>query len=191
MLNHRVLVVDDGDTNRKLIQLVLGRAGAQVEAAENGLQAVTRATTESFDLILMDMQMPIMDGYAATAELRARGLTIPIIALTANAMKWDEAALLGGRLLRISFEADRSRSVARHGCRGFRFQCDVTIFVGGPKVTRGSTPGPTPHRVFAELARQVGLDSADRRSRLPRRCRPFRGALAGKTPDHAPATGGR
>jgi CheY-like chemotaxis protein/HPt (histidine-containing phosphotransfer) domain-containing protein len=94
VLHHRVLVVDDGDTNRKLIQLVLGRAGAQVEAVENGLQAVSRATTESFDLILMDMQMPIMDGYTATAELRTRGVTVPIIALTANAMKWDEARCL-------------------------------------------------------------------------------------------------
>ncbi|HEX4142238.1 MAG TPA: ATP-binding protein [Pirellulales bacterium] len=90
VLNHRLLVVDDGDTNRKLVQLVLGRAGARVEAAENGQQAVARATTEPFDLILMDMQMPVMDGYTATAELRARGVTVPIIALTANAMKWDE-----------------------------------------------------------------------------------------------------
>jgi PAS domain S-box-containing protein len=90
VLNHRVLVVDDGETNRKLLRLVLGRAGAQIEQAENGRQAVARAMTESFDLILMDMQMPIMDGYAATQELRARGLTIPIIALTANAMKGDE-----------------------------------------------------------------------------------------------------
>ncbi len=90
-LKYRVLVVDDGDTNRKLICLVLGRAGAHVEQAENGRQAVLRAMAEPFDLILMDMQMPIMDGYAATQELRARGLQVPIIALTANAMKGDEA----------------------------------------------------------------------------------------------------
>jgi PAS domain S-box-containing protein len=95
VLNHRILVVDDGETNRKLIKLVLGRVGAQVETAENGQRAIDRATNESFDLILMDMQMPIMDGYAATGELRQRGLTIPIIALTANAMKWDEARCLG------------------------------------------------------------------------------------------------
>jgi signal transduction histidine kinase/CheY-like chemotaxis protein/HPt (histidine-containing phosphotransfer) domain-containing protein len=94
VLNHRVLVVDDGETNRKLIKLVLGRAGAQVETAENGKRAIERATTEHFDLILMDMQMPIVDGYAATAELRLRGVTIPIIALTANAMKWDETRCL-------------------------------------------------------------------------------------------------
>jgi PAS domain S-box-containing protein len=92
--NHRILVVDDGDTNRKLIRLVLGRAGAQVEQAENGQQAVERALAESFDLILMDMQMPVMDGYAATRKLRSRGVTIPIIALTANAMKGDDQKCL-------------------------------------------------------------------------------------------------
>jgi PAS domain S-box-containing protein len=92
--NHRVLVVDDGDTNRKLIRLVLGRAGAEVEQAENGQQAVERALAESFDVILMDMQMPVMDGYAATRKLRSRGLTIPIIALTANAMKGDDLKCL-------------------------------------------------------------------------------------------------
>ncbi|HET6327670.1 MAG TPA: PAS domain S-box protein [Planctomycetaceae bacterium] len=89
-LNHRVLVVDDGETNRKLIQFVLGRAGAKVFQAENGQQAVERALAEPFDLILMDMQMPVMDGYQATTQLRARGITAPIIALTANAMKGDE-----------------------------------------------------------------------------------------------------
>ncbi len=86
-----MLVVDDGDMNRKLIRLVLERAGAQVEQAENGKEAVERTLAEPFDLILMDMQMPVMDGYAATRELRARGVAIPIIALTANAMKGDEA----------------------------------------------------------------------------------------------------
>ncbi|HEX3870339.1 MAG TPA: PAS domain S-box protein, partial [Pirellulales bacterium] len=89
-LSCKVLVVDDGETNRKLIKLILGRAGARVEQAEDGLQAVERATTERFDVILIDMQMPIMDGYTATKELRARGVTVPIIALTANAMKGDD-----------------------------------------------------------------------------------------------------
>ena len=92
--NYRVLVVDDGDTNRKLVRLLLGRGGAHVEQAENGQQAVERALSESFDLILMDMQMPVMDGYAATRKLRSRGLTIPIIAMTANAMKGDDAKCL-------------------------------------------------------------------------------------------------
>jgi PAS domain S-box-containing protein len=89
-LDHRVLVVDDGETNRKLIRVLLERLGARITQAENGKQAVELALAEPFDLILMDMQMPIMDGYSATMELRARGLTMPIIALTANAMKGDD-----------------------------------------------------------------------------------------------------
>ncbi|HEX3726157.1 MAG TPA: response regulator, partial [Pirellulales bacterium] len=89
MLSQRVLVVDDSDTNRKLVRLVLGRAGAKIVEAENGLDALERALAEPFDVILMDMQMPVMDGYTATRELRARGATLPIIALTASAMKGD------------------------------------------------------------------------------------------------------
>jgi CheY-like chemotaxis protein len=83
------LVVDDGATNRKLIHLLLERRGAQVLTAENGEIAVRMASEHEFDVILMDMQMPVMDGYTATAELRSRGFTRPIVALTAHAMKGD------------------------------------------------------------------------------------------------------
>jgi CheY-like chemotaxis protein len=84
-----VLVVDDGDTNRKLIRLLLERGGAKVRMAENGQVAVDLAQSSTFDVILMDMQMPVMDGYTATARLRASGFAGPIIALTALAMKGD------------------------------------------------------------------------------------------------------
>jgi signal transduction histidine kinase/CheY-like chemotaxis protein len=86
----RILVVEDGDTNRKLIGLVLQKAGAQVAMAENGRIGADLAMREPFDLILMDMQMPVMDGYAATTLLRQQGLAVPIIALTAHAMKGDQ-----------------------------------------------------------------------------------------------------
>jgi PAS domain S-box-containing protein len=86
----RVLVVDDGDENRELVALVLGDLGLEVEGAENGRIGVDRALAGRFDLILMDTQMPVMDGYAATRTLRAAGCTIPIVALTANAMRGHE-----------------------------------------------------------------------------------------------------
>jgi CheY-like chemotaxis protein/HPt (histidine-containing phosphotransfer) domain-containing protein len=91
LLNCRVLVVDDSDTNRKLLRLMLRSAGAVIEHAENGEQALDCVRAKTFDVILMDMQMPVMDGYTAAAELRRRGVRMPIIALTANAMKEDAA----------------------------------------------------------------------------------------------------
>ncbi len=87
----RILVVDDGDTNRKLIRLLLERGGAKVSMADNGQVAVDLASHTPFDLILMDMQMPVLDGYTATARLRDLGFTGPIIALTAHAMSGDRA----------------------------------------------------------------------------------------------------
>lgn len=85
----RILVVDDASTNRKLIRRLLEREGAKVRVAENGQVAVAMAKQHRFDLILMDMQMPVMDGYSATYQLREQGFGGPIIALTAHAMKGD------------------------------------------------------------------------------------------------------
>jgi PAS domain S-box-containing protein len=86
----RVLVVDDGEENCELVALVLGEVGIEVESAENGQVGVTKALATPFDAILMDMQMPVMDGYTATSRLREEGLETPILALTANAMKGFE-----------------------------------------------------------------------------------------------------
>jgi PAS domain S-box-containing protein len=88
-LRGQILLVEDGADNQRLLRMQLGDAGATVTSALNGRIAVNLATTQTFDLILMDMQMPIMDGYTATRELRRRGLTLPIIALTAYAMAED------------------------------------------------------------------------------------------------------
>ena len=88
-LRGRILLVEDGADNQRLLRMQLSGAGASVVSAANGQRAVELATTQPFDLILMDMQMPVMDGYSATVELRRRGIKIPIIALTAYAMAED------------------------------------------------------------------------------------------------------
>ena len=90
----RVLIVDDGEENRELVRLVLENAGLTTVAAENGVEAVRLATAQPFDLLLMDIQMPVMDGYEASRRLRAAGLTVPIVALTADAMKGFEQKCL-------------------------------------------------------------------------------------------------
>ncbi len=88
----RVLVVDDGEENRELLQLVLEDFGLEVGIAENGKSALDLAT--SFDIILMDVQMPVMDGYTSVKIMRERGLTQPVVALTAEAMDGTEQRCL-------------------------------------------------------------------------------------------------
>jgi len=85
----RVLLAEDSRDIRRFISTILTDAGAEVVTAQNGRQAVDLAIVQPFDLILMDVQMPILDGYAAASEILAKNPSIPIIALTANAMAHD------------------------------------------------------------------------------------------------------
>ncbi len=98
-LTGRLLLAEDGPDNQRLVSFYLRRAGAQVDVAANGQIAVemacqARAERNPLDLSLMDMQMPVMDGYAATRKLRAEGWTGPIIAVTAHAMVEDRQRCL-------------------------------------------------------------------------------------------------
>lgn len=85
----RALIAEDSTTNQTLIELLLKKLGIETVAVENGRQAVQKAMAEKFDIILMDIQMPVMNGYEATKHLRQAGIKTPIIALTACVMKGD------------------------------------------------------------------------------------------------------
>jgi two-component system, sensor histidine kinase len=93
-LPQRILVVDDGETNRKLIRLMLEKRGIKTSTAADGREGVNAILNGDCDLVLMDMQMPVLDGIAATRELRECGVDIPIVALTANAMRVDRQQCL-------------------------------------------------------------------------------------------------
>lgn len=84
-----VLVAEDNLDNQKLVGLYLKRMGLEFSMAENGQRTVDLAMARHYDLILMDMQMPVLDGYQATALLRQKGYRGPIVALTANALRED------------------------------------------------------------------------------------------------------
>ncbi len=91
LLSGKVLLAEDGRDSQRLVSAILTDAGAKVVLAETGKQAVHLAQTEQFDLILMDVQMPILDGYAASARIRSSHPRIPIIILTAHATAEDRA----------------------------------------------------------------------------------------------------
>lgn len=80
----RILLVEDNRTNQMVAQAMLDQMGCAVDTAGDGLEAIHAAMSRAYDVILMDISMPIMDGIAATGRLRAEGLTMPIIALTAT-----------------------------------------------------------------------------------------------------------
>ncbi len=92
LFSGKVLVAEDVAGSQRLMELMLSKLGIEVTIAGDGLQAVQKASSHCFDLILMDMQMPNMNGYEATRILKQQGIKAPIVALTANAMKGDDQA---------------------------------------------------------------------------------------------------
>jgi CheY-like chemotaxis protein len=93
----RILIVDDNEDNRDVMARRLARRGFDVEMSASGKAALDDAISAPPDLILMDMNMPEMDGWEATRKLREQGITTPIIAITAHAMTGDrERAIEAG-----------------------------------------------------------------------------------------------
>jgi len=94
--NKVILIAEDEDSNFRYLEMVLSRTGVKIVWAKDGLQAIELAKSSSPDLILMDIKMPIMDGFEATREIKKLLPSVPVIAQTAYAMENDE---------RISIEA--------------------------------------------------------------------------------------
>jgi two-component system cell cycle response regulator DivK len=96
-MSKRILVVEDQEDNRRIVRDLLTSAGFEMIEAEDGEKGVAAALSERPDLILMDMQLPVLDGYEATRRIKANpGLkAIPIIAVTSYALSGDEAKVRG------------------------------------------------------------------------------------------------
>ena len=117
-LKGRLLLVEDNPVNQRVIALKARHLGIEPRIVENGAQAVEAALAEPFDLILMDMHMPVMDGMTATRTLRARGYTGPIVALTANSTQEDRQYCLdagcNGFLTKPIENAQFTETLRRH-----------------------------------------------------------------------------
>ena len=171
----KILLVEDGDSNRKLIRVTLARTGADMVTAENGKIALQLANQGEFDLVLMDMQMPVMDGYTATRILRERGFEGPIVALTAHAMKGDrercELAGCSGYLSKPIDMDDLIQTVSRATHRKPR-RVDTVETTGAPRSAAASviiprevrsmlpTDDPEIREIVAEFAESLssGID---------------------------------
>jgi len=115
-----ILYVEDNELNQRLMKISLKKYNYLVVIAENGLEGVKKFKNEKFDLILMDLMMPVMDGFEATCEIRKIESQnsnlghIPIIAFTANAVNFDrEKCIIGGMtdLLEKPFDINKFREI--------------------------------------------------------------------------------
>ena len=106
----RILVVDDHPANREVARLMLAAVGCDVAEAVDGEEAIEMAAVQVFDLILMDVRMPRVDGLAATRAIRAAGNTVPILAVTADAMPEDAA-----RCIAAGMDDHLAKPISHHG----------------------------------------------------------------------------
>ena len=164
----RVLLAEDNEANQMVAEEILSRLGVELDIAGNGREAVemVRATPDRYTAVLMDMQMPEMDGLAATRELRRSGCTLPIIAMTANAMKSDlEACLAAGMNDHVTKPIERKallQSLRRwlpHGQKTSEDGHGVSGLAAG-------SPSPPAVGIVADVGAVEGIDVAGSLRRL-------------------------
>lgn len=119
---HNILIAEDNLINQKLLLKVLKKLGHHVTVAKNGLEAVEKSLAEKFDLIFMDMQMPVMDGLEACRKIKARGDDVPVVAMTANAFQSDKDACLDAGMIAFLAKPVRknelSATIEKHALKG-------------------------------------------------------------------------
>ena len=155
----RLLLAEDNPLNREIVLGFLEETGPRIDIAGDGQQAVTLFQTTPYDLVLMDIQMPIMDGYEASRRIRALDPQIPIIALTANAFSEDmEKSLQAGMNEHLSKPIDREqllavlskflaptpRAIERAQAGESAVEDQARDSLVSPTATEGSIPAPVP-----------------------------------------------
>ena len=147
-ITSRILVAEDNAINQRVLKEMLRRLGCTAEFAENGLQAVERVRDHDYDIVLMDCQMPEMDGFAATRAIRALEgrQDLPIIALTANVLPVDRRACEEAGYERLPEQADQEGPAARRlaalgsgWSRGWRVACCGLRAVRGRVTVRAAS----------------------------------------------------
>ena len=194
----KVLVVEDTFELQMLESRILQSMGVDVTLAGNGEEAIACASDETFDLILMDMQMPVMDGVEATRQLRARGNRVPIVALTANVMqkhyRMFEEAGADGLLEKPINKVDLQhvlRRYLREGLQGPTTEAVDDSLKAGSRGRGYPSEGPIPLLVVddemsvLELYQTVLEDGMD--SAVDQKLDEF---LESSEPDNRPSTGG-
>ena len=186
----RVLLAEDNHVNRMFVQEILRRAGVECHAVENGLQAIEAAQCGRFDLVLMDCQMPEMDGFEATRHIREmEGLGqlpghVPIIALTANAIKGDRERCLEAGMddyIGKPFEPDALLKMI-----GRLLAADESEPAEGPPAGHEPAPSP-PDEPAADGSRRAGGSLPGEPGVCAESVVGFRGGLAGESRSDRPA----
>ncbi len=157
-----ILLAEDNEINRKLIVKILSKEDYEVKTAVNGREAIETLGSGSFDLVLMDIQMPVMDGYEATRLIKSdkRTCAIPVIALTAHAMKGEKEKILGagfdGYLAKPVRREELIRQIAAH----------LQKTAAPPMPPAPQHIEPTPDEELMEIYREFDKSLTDRHQKL-------------------------